>query len=98
MEILSGGRFLVSRLVGQKRLRACFCPSQLAMLAIALTSCGSAFAATDFNGYYDYATWASTSNYGATTLVSTIDGPQQTLTLYEDDGCSRGDGCCVEGL
>jgi hypothetical protein len=46
---------------------------------------------TGFNGTYDYATWTSSNTIGAPT-ASTIDGTQQTLTLYEpndsDDGFS----------
>jgi hypothetical protein len=50
-----------------------------------------------FNGAYDYATWTGSTNLsGPLDTVSTIDGPQQTLTLYEPNGCSSG-GTCAEG-
>lgn len=50
-----------------------------------------------FNGYYDYATWTQSTNLaGPLTMVSTIDGPQQTLTLYEPDGAFSG-GTAGEG-
>jgi hypothetical protein len=35
-----------------------------------------------FNGYYDYTTWASSETYGGP-VFSSVDGPQQTLTLKE---------------
>jgi hypothetical protein len=44
-----------------------------------------------FNGEYDYATWTASSNIpGPLTTVSTIDGPQQILTLYEPNGSGSG--------
>lgn len=54
-------------------------------------------AAVGFNGVYDYATWTETVNNplgtGGFPLVNTIDGTQQTLTLYEPDGCYSGGPC-----
>lgn len=35
-----------------------------------------------FNGYYDYSTWTTSSTFGEP-IVSSIDIPQQTLTLME---------------
>lgn len=44
-----------------------------------------------FNGYYDYSTWSSYSNIpGPATTVHSIDGTQQTLTLWEPDGATYG--------
>jgi hypothetical protein len=80
MEILSKGQ------------RTFFRPSHLALLVTVLMFVGAAFAAPiGFNGAYDYATWTASSNIpGPLTTVSTIDGTQQTLTLYEPDGESSG--------
>ena len=68
------------------------------LAASAILCAPTAFAATiGFNGYYDYATWtASTNISGPSTTVSTIDGTQQTLTLFEPDGADFG-GPNMEG-
>jgi hypothetical protein len=55
----------------------------IAPLAFAIAAAPAA-AQTGFNGYYDYSTWTSTQTAGYPTF-STIDAPQQTLTLYEPD-------------
>jgi len=55
----------------------------IAPLAVAFAA-APALAQTGFNGYYDYSTWSSAETIGAPT-VSSIDGSQQTLTLYEPD-------------
>jgi hypothetical protein len=56
-------------------------------------------AALGFNGFYDYATWSATSDLaGPLTTVSSIDGSQQTLTLYEPDGCFSGGDCAPGGF
>jgi len=58
----------------------------VAVLGLLCAATASA-APIGFNGFYDYATWTSSSNIsGPLTMVSTIDGPQQTLTLYEPNG------------
>ncbi|MGA8147827.1 MAG: IPTL-CTERM sorting domain-containing protein [Gallionellaceae bacterium] len=45
--------------------------------------CLPAYAATvGFNGYYDYSTWTKSSTFGDP-VVSSVDGPQQTLTIME---------------
>ena len=42
-----------------------------------------------FNGYYDYSTWTSSETFGGPTF-SSIDGTQQTLTLYEPNNNNSG--------
>jgi hypothetical protein len=50
-----------------------------------------------FNGFYDYSTWTASTNIpGPLTMVSTIDAPNLTLTLYEPDGYAQG-GPWMEG-
>lgn len=62
---------------------------------VAATSYGSSLG---FNGYYDYSTWSDTSDIaGPSTTVHTIDAAQQTLTLYEPDGCSFSGPCGISG-
>ena len=71
----------------------------LAVLWALSVSTASA-AAIGFNGAYDYATWTETANNPSLTggfpLVNTIDLTQQTLTLYEPDGCDPGP--CYGGI
>src|SRR5262249_38088101 len=56
---------------------------------VALLFCAQANASPiGFNGFYDYSTWTRTDT-SYSPMVSTIDGPQQVLTLYEPDGT-----CC----
>jgi len=55
----------------------------IAPLAIAFAA-APALAQTGFNGFYDYSTWTSVATDGGP-VYSSIDGPQQTLTLYEPD-------------
>lgn len=68
----------------------------IGLVAVLCLLCASTSYATSmgFNGVYDYATWTESSNIpGPLTTVSTIDGPQQTLTLYEPNGCFSGGPC-----
>ncbi len=67
--------------------------SILALLGILIYSPSYA-SPLGFNGYYDYSTWTSSETLGGPTS-STIDGTQQTLTLYEPDACFS-DGPCGE--
>lgn len=64
----------------------------VALAALVLLSAAAASAApVGFNGYYDYSTWTFSTNLPPPlTTFSVIDGPQQTLTLYEPDGESFG--------
>src|SRR5437868_14113822 len=72
-----------------------------AALAVScLLFAATASAEIGFNGDYDYATWTPSANAlggGGFPLVNTIDGPQNTLTLYEPDGCAAG-GPCFGGV
>ena len=56
----------------------------VAVIFTSLLSSAAFAAPLGFNGYYDYATWSSSETYGGAT-VSSIDGPQQVLTLKEPD-------------
>ncbi|MGC2459306.1 MAG: IPTL-CTERM sorting domain-containing protein [Gallionellaceae bacterium] len=52
--------------------------------------CLPAYAApVGFNGYYDYSTWTKSSTFGDP-VVSSVDGPQQTLTIMEPNNGAGG--------
>jgi hypothetical protein len=77
------------RMTGNTTSKGIF-SAALAVLALLCASTASA-APIGFNGDYDYATWTASSGIpGPLTTVSTIDAPQQTLTLFEPDGAFSG--------
>ena len=59
----------------------------LAFLGVMACATASRASSLGFNDFYDYSTWTSTATVGGP-VVSSIDGPQQTLTLLEPDGCA----------
>jgi hypothetical protein len=62
----------------------------LAVFGLLCASTASA-SSIGFNGTYDYSTWTAFSDIsGPLTTIRTIDGTQQTLTLFEPDGAFSG--------